>query len=127
LASATLLFNWAKAQLVFFVLIPRPEGGAIEGNIMMGETILHYKILGKLGEVRRVLQSRTDETSSPFNYNFVKGKFQWQDEYIAISVSESMVNKVRDYIMNQETHHKRKSFMEEYKEFMKKYETGLKK
>jgi REP element-mobilizing transposase RayT len=59
--------------------------------------------------------------------NFVKGKFQWQDEYIAISVSESMVNKVRDYIMNQEKHHKKKSFTEEYEEFMKKYESEIKK
>ena len=57
--------------------------------------------------------------------NFVKRKFQWQDEYIAISVSESMVDKVRDYIRNQETHHKRKSFTEEYEAFVKKYEAKV--
>jgi len=50
-----------------------------------------------------------------------KAKFEWQDEYIAVSVSESMINKVRDYIKNQEEHHKIKSFHEEYDEFMKKY------
>lgn len=47
--------------------------------------------------------------------------FEWQDEYIAVSVSESQVNKVRKYIQNQEEHHKIKSFAEEYKLFVKKY------
>lgn len=47
--------------------------------------------------------------------------FSWQDEYIAISVSESMLDKVRNYIENQESHHSRKSFKEEYDDLMKKY------
>ena len=48
-------------------------------------------------------------------------KFEWQDEYIAVSVSESAVNKIRDYMKNQEEHHRKKSFSEEYEEFIKKY------
>jgi REP element-mobilizing transposase RayT len=48
-------------------------------------------------------------------------KFGWQDEYFAVSVSESSVNRVRDYIKNQEEHHKKRSFQEEYNEFMRKY------
>lgn len=48
-------------------------------------------------------------------------KFEWQDEYLAISVSESMVEKVQAYIQNLEEHHRVKSFSEEYDLFMKKY------
>ena len=48
-------------------------------------------------------------------------RFQWQDEYIAVSVSESMVNKVRNYIRSQEIHHSKKSFNDENKILMKKY------
>lgn len=48
----------------------------------------------------------------------VKIKFAWQDEYIALSVSYSAVNKVRNYIKNQEEHHRRKTFAEEYDTFM---------
>jgi len=48
-------------------------------------------------------------------------KFEWQDEYIAISVSESILPKVREYIKNQEEHHRMKTFDEEYKEFILKY------
>jgi len=48
-------------------------------------------------------------------------KFEWQNEYFAVSVSESIVNQVRNYIKNQETHHQKKSFNEEYQEFLQKY------
>lgn len=48
-------------------------------------------------------------------------KFEWQDEYFAVSVSESALDKVREYIKNQEEHHKQKSFQEEYDEFIAKY------
>ena len=51
----------------------------------------------------------------------MKSKFQWQDEYFAVSVSESQVNTVRKYIQIQEEHHKKKTFMQEYEEFIQKY------
>lgn len=47
--------------------------------------------------------------------------FEWQDEYIAVSVSESQVDKVRMYIKNQETHHRKMSFKDEFDLFIKKY------
>lgn len=53
--------------------------------------------------------------------NLTKQKFEWQDEYFAASVSESMVERVRNYIKNQEEHHKRKNFQEEYDEFIRRY------
>jgi len=48
-------------------------------------------------------------------------KFEWQDEYFAVSVSESAVNYVRNYIKNQENHHKKKPFADEYQKFIDKY------
>jgi REP element-mobilizing transposase RayT len=53
--------------------------------------------------------------------NLLREKFEWQDEYFAVSVSESALNRVRDYIKNQEEHHRKRSFQEEYDEFMRKY------
>jgi putative transposase len=52
-------------------------------------------------------------------------KFEWQEEYIALSVSKSGIEKVRAYIANQEEHHKKKTFAQEYEEFLGAY--GLKK
>jgi putative transposase len=45
-------------------------------------------------------------------------KFEWQDEYIALSVSESAVSSIRQYITNQELHHKKATFEEEYNKFL---------
>ena len=44
--------------------------------------------------------------------------FEWQDEYFAVSVSESGVNNVRNYIRRQEEHHRQKTFQQEYDEFI---------
>ena len=48
-------------------------------------------------------------------------KFQWANEYYAVSVSESMLDRVRAYIDNQEEHHKKKTFAEEVDEFLQRY------
>jgi len=48
-------------------------------------------------------------------------KLDWADEYFAVSVSESIVDKVRAYINNQEEHHRKASFAQEYETFLQKY------
>ena len=44
--------------------------------------------------------------------------FAWQTGYAAYSVSESVRDKVYQYILHQKEHHKQRSFQEEYEEFM---------
>ena len=51
-----------------------------------------------------------------------KGHFEWQEGYGAFSHSKSQINKVIDYIDNQESHHKKLTFKEEYLDFLKKFE-----
>ena len=51
----------------------------------------------------------------------VNGKFSWGRGYAAFSVSESQREKVRNYIKNQEKHHRIYSFEEEFTLFIKKY------
>jgi len=48
-------------------------------------------------------------------------KFHLQDGYGAFSVSQSHVEHVQKYILNQEEHHRKKSFQEEFRSFLKKY------
>jgi len=52
----------------------------------------------------------------------VKGKFSWQGGYGAFSYSHSHIQNVYNYILNQEKHHKKKTFKEEYLEFLTKFE-----
>lgn len=52
---------------------------------------------------------------------FIKGKFEWQEGYGAFSYSKSHLKNVIRYIENQEEHHTKKSFREEYVEFLVEY------
>ncbi len=62
------------------------------------------------------------ESSFWINKNrLTREKFEWQDEYFAVSVSESMIDVVRGYIRNQEEHHKEINFQEEYQKYIVKY------
>lgn len=85
----------------------------------------HIHILLSLGNdqtISKVAQLIKGESSFWINRNKLTiGKFEWQDDYIAVSVSESIVDKVKEYINNQEEHHKKKTFSEEYEDFIKKY------
>ncbi len=52
-------------------------------------------------------------------YKIIPTKFEWADKYFAVSVSPSLLPVVRKYIMNQEAHHKKMTFQEEYNEFLR--------
>lgn len=72
--------------------------------------------------ISKVIQLIKGESSFWINKNSLcKTKFEWQDEYFAVSVGESQVDAVRSYIDKQEDHHKKKSFGEEYEAFVAKY------
>jgi len=57
---------------------------------------------------------------------FSKFKFDWQLGYGGFSHSKAELNKVINYIRNQESHHKKKSFKEEYLEILKRTEIDYK-
>jgi len=54
----------------------------------------------------------------------VKGKFSWQEGYGAFSYAHSQIESVYNYILQQKEHHKKKTFNEEYVEFLKKFNVG---
>ncbi len=51
----------------------------------------------------------------------VGGRFEWQKGYGAFSYAHSQMELVYNYILNQEQHHKKKSFREEYITFLQKF------
>ena len=84
---------------------------------------LHCLIsLGRDQCISKVAQLIKGESSTWINSNnLISDNFKWQDDYFAVSVSESLVSMVIEYINNQETHHARISFNEESDQFVKKY------
>ena len=53
---------------------------------------------------------------------WIKGKFNWQEGFGAFSYSKSQIDTVVNYILNQEEHHKKINFKDEYIDFLKKFE-----
>ncbi len=57
---------------------------------------------------------------------FVRGKFSWQAGYGAFSYSHTDIDRVYNFVLNQELHHKKTTFKEEYYELLKKFEIEFK-
>lgn len=53
---------------------------------------------------------------------FIKTRFEWQEGYGAFSYSKSQIKTVIEYIENQELHHQKKTFREEYLDMLQKFE-----
>lgn len=78
--------------------------------------------LGKQQNLATVMQYLKGESSFWINsQKILPTHFSWQDDYFAVSVSHSHVEKVRQYIKIQDIHHKRISWEEEVELFMKNY------
>ena len=56
---------------------------------------------------------------------WIKGRFGWQEGYGVFSYSHSHIDKVINYVLNQEKHHQKNPFKEEYHELLKKFETSF--
>lgn len=88
----------------------------------------HCHCLISLGidqSISKVMQLLKGESAYWMNKNqLCKSKFGWQDEYFAVSVSESALDKVRTYIGNQEQHHRKETFRTEYDELIEADDYG---
>lgn len=85
---------------------------------------VHYLVsLDKTQSIDKIAQLLKGESSYWFNNHsgFNVSKLTWQNDYFAVSVSESAIDTVRAYIDKQVFHHQKKSFEQEYQEMMIKY------
>lgn len=78
--------------------------------------------LGSSQSMEKVTQLIKGESSHWINKaGLINEKFEWQSEYFAASVSNYGLGVVKNYIKNQEEHHKKESFKDEYDDLMEKY------
>ncbi len=96
----------------------------IELSLINGHTDhAHCLISLKSGQsISKIVQLIKGESSFWINKEkLCLEKFSWQENYFAVSIGESQLTRVKQYILNQEKHHQTKTFKEEYDEFIKKY------
>jgi putative transposase len=79
-------------------------------------------LLSRKYAIKDVIQKSKTETSKWFKKQAAApNDFQWQAGYGIFSVSQSNVEQAKGYIANQEEHHKRMSFQDEFREICKRH------
>jgi putative transposase len=73
-----------------------------------------------LSDLMRLVKGESSEWIN--KQKFSRSSFRWQEGYGAFSYARSQINKVALYIENQEQHHRKKTFIEEYKSFLDHFE-----
>ena len=95
-------------------------------SLIVGGCDDHVHALFSLSRTHSIAQivKETMRTSSAWIKTVERrySKFHWQNGYGACSVSQSHIEQVRSYVMNQEQHHRRTTFQNEFRRFLKKYE-----
>ncbi len=73
--------------------------------------------------ISELMKTVKAKSSKYINYNrLTLSRFEWQEGYGVFSNSHSQIDSVYKYIANQEEHHKKQQFKEEYLEFLDKFE-----
>ena len=94
--------------------------GIFVDSIGGGQEHVHLLIsLGARQTIAEIAQLLKGEASFWINKEkLIQGMFKWQDEYYAASVGEDDLERVRQYIQNQDEHHRKKTFAEEYQKYV---------
>jgi putative transposase len=107
-------------------------GGVIRGQggvpLDVGGTADHVHLLIGLKATHclaDVLRTLKGDSSRWIHDEMRVQKFEWQEGYGAFAVSASNVAAVRAYVRDQERHHRKRSFQEEYREFLMKHEIAF--
>ncbi len=116
-----------KQQVLAHIRSYAPTKNIIIDHINGGVEHLHCLLsLNSDQNIATVINLLKGESSFWINKNRITPiKFGWQDEYFAVSIGESQIDTIRKYIRDQEIHHKKKSFQQEYDEFITKYKFDL--
>ena len=73
-----------------------------------------------ISELMKTIKAKSSKYIN--DHHLTKVRFEWQVGYGVFSYSHSQIDNVYHYIANQEEHHKKQKFLEEYKEFLDRFE-----
>ena len=94
--------------------------------IIIGGVEDHVHILCKLAKTRSISSAIENVKKKSSKWIKIKGVeykgFYWQNGYGVFSIGKSQVNTLKEYIQNQEEHHRKKSFKEEFLEILNRYD-----
>ncbi len=81
--------------------------------------LIGLKPVVSVSELMKTVKAKSSKYIN--DHRLTRERFEWQEGYGAFSYSQSSVDKVYKYIKNQEAHHKKQTFRDEYLDFLKKF------
>jgi putative transposase len=90
---------------------------SVEDHIHIVFTLGRTRSISEVVEEVKTGSSKWIKTKAPEFSNF-----HWQAGYGAFSISQSNLDDVLKYVANQQDHHRRKTFQDEFREFLKRYQ-----
>jgi len=81
--------------------------------------LLGLKPVVSVSELMKTVKAKSSKYIN--DHKLTPERFEWQEGYGVFSYSQSQVDTVYKYIQNQEIHHKKQTFREEYLDFLKKF------
>ena len=81
--------------------------------------LIGLKPVVSVSELMKTVKAKSSKYIN--DHSLTASRFEWQEGYGVFSYGQSQVDKVYKYIQNQEAHHKKQTFREEYLEFLKKF------
>lgn len=107
-------------------ILKNQEQFALAVNGYKDHVHIFFELNPKYG-ISDIMRDVKASSSKWINDNkFVVGKFAWQEGYGGFSYSRSQRDNVINYIVNQENHHKKNTFKDEYLELLRKFEIEFK-
>jgi REP element-mobilizing transposase RayT len=82
--------------------------------------LVGFRPVDHISEFIKVVKGESSKWIS--EKGFVNRRFNWQEGYGAFSYSSSQIDRVYHYVMNQKKHHQTRTFLEEYRAFLKKFD-----
>ncbi len=121
--NALINFEWDERLYQYITGIVQNKGQkmiAINGMPDHIHIFIGIKPSCLLSDLVREIKKASNEF---INENqFSKYKFEWQEGYGAFSYSHSHIDSVAKYVLNQKEHHQKRTFREEYIDFLQKFE-----
>ncbi|MBN1339612.1 MAG: IS200/IS605 family transposase [Bacteroidales bacterium] len=125
---APVISNTLMHQIILHYKSTYPKGSDIYVDTVNGMTDHIHVLVGQMPVMSpsKVANQLKGESSHWINsHDFIREKFAWQEGFGVFSVSHSQVERIRNYIVNQQEHHRKVTFDEEYRRFMKANDIDL--
>ena len=123
--AALLQPEWDERLRKYISTIAKTNGHKMIAINNMPDHIHLFMGLNPSQSISEMVRTIKGDSSEWINLEkFTGRKFQWQEGYGAFSYSRSQVDAVAKYVMNQREHHKKITFLDEYKDMLDKFEVS---